>query len=109
MDGVFYRGETWELTGLVRKRDGNPLDMTNGSVELRFVKDGERLMLKTEATVEEGGAGIYTFKLDPGDQQDAFEDGYCFLEVDAIDANGNITVQNSVLIEIRTSQKHNFP
>jgi hypothetical protein len=112
-DFALYIGETWTIDGAVRDADGEAVDMSGGTVEFRISTPTALVVKLTspgEITIAPGAAGLYTIQLDAADgRQSSIVGGVYDYEVDAIAANGAVSVQNRGKITLRPSLRKLFP
>lgn len=109
----FYIGETWTIDGVAMQPDGTPLDLTGGTVEFR-VASSASLILKavspTDITIADGTEGTYTLNIAATDSRmTSLQPGTYTYEIDAINADGGVTVQNTGKIALKSSLRKLFP
>ena len=112
-DFFLYAGETWTIDGIVNDGNGLPVDMTSGTVEFRLCSPSAcvlKLLSPADITILAGTGGTYKINLPAADiRQKALTAGVFDYEVDAITADGGVTVQNNGKITLDVSKRLRFP
>jgi hypothetical protein len=108
--GTFYIGETWTIFGYVRDADGNIVDLTGATIQLRITLGNSVIFDLVGTILSPPTSGAYQFEITPDQQTQANVTLTTYqYEVRATLADGTVTVQNSGEITIIPSKFVNFP
>jgi hypothetical protein len=114
INGVFHIGETWIIQGFARDEDGDPLDLTGATVQLRIVTTRPNAVILDLGTPNDGQINIpttngsYTFLITPNQQLAMTLTSYLY-EVRVTLNDGTISVQNTGEITVKPSKFISFP
>ena len=111
IDATFHAGETWLIRGTACDENGNALDLTGATVQLRLAStDAVALDLETPltGTITDPTAGHYRFMVSPSQQAALTLTSYDY-EVRVEMSDATISVQNTGRIIIKPSKFVHFP
>lgn len=109
LNGEFHLTETWTIQGYARDHQTRPLDLSGGTVELRFAHSNGLVIFDlstadSEGTVTDASNGQYEFVISPSDQDTAnVQPGVYKYEIRVTLASGRSSIQNLGSLTIRPS------
>ena len=106
IDGTFHAGETWLIRGTACDENGNALDLTGATVQLRVTNSSAvvlDLATPLNGSITDAVSGQYRFVITPAQQTGMPLTSYDF-EVRVELPDGTVTVQNTGRIIIKPSK-----
>jgi hypothetical protein len=111
IDGTFHAGETWLIRGTACDENGEALDLTGATVQLRVTSSSAivlDLASPLTGSITHATAGQYRFVITPAQQAALTLTSYDYeVRIELID--GTVSVQNSGRIIIKPSKFVHFP
>jgi len=102
----YYLGETWTFDLVLNDRGGNPIDLTDATIEIRIADlDGTLLLTRSTVggniTVTDAAAGQATTSVQPDDQVGFTAPGQFILQTHVVTSDGAVSVQTEDILPLK--------